>query len=101
MATKNYTNEHPKYKKVSTRERLQKDWKSYSKLSDYFRSAPPIIQINPGKINQIRDDSQTYMKERFMYGDPKISRHKMSEFDRKALEFIKKKFKKKKKKETK
>ena len=79
-------------KKTTTRERLQKDWESYSKLSDYFKSAPPIIQINPDKINRIRDDSQTYMKERFMYGEPKISRHKMSEFDRKVLNFIKKKF---------
>ena len=40
MAIKNYANEHPKYKEVSTRERLQKDWKSYSKLTDLLYFVP-------------------------------------------------------------
>ena len=95
MAKKNYANNYSKYKKVTARERLQKDWESYSKLSDYFRSAPPIIQDKPDSYagsGRSRDDMQTLMKERFMYGEPKISRHKMSEFDRKVLNFIKKKF---------
>ena len=74
MATKNYANEHPKYKKVSTRERLQKDWKSYSKLTDLLYFAPPVLQDKPGVTIADRDAEQTRLKERFMYGKLKITK---------------------------
>ena len=75
MATKNYANEHPKYKKVNTRERLQKDWKSYSKLTDLLYFVPPVLQDKPGVTTAIRDAEQTRLKERFMYGKSKIKKH--------------------------
>jgi len=97
MAIKNYANEHPKYKEVSTRERLQKDWKSYSKLTDLLYFAPPVLQDKPGITTAIRDAEQTRLKERFMYGKPKITKRvQMSSGDRKVIDFIKEKFKKKK-----
>jgi len=74
MANKNYANKHPKYKEVSTRERLQKDWKSYSKLTDLLYVAPPVLQDKPGVTTAIRDAEQTRLKERFMYGKPKITK---------------------------
>ena len=104
MATKNYTNEHPKYKKVSTRERLQKDWKSYSKLKDLLYSSPPILQEKPGVYTEGRDAERTRLKERFMYGEPKIVK-KRSILDAlkndPTLTKFKKWRKKKKEKETK
>jgi len=75
MAIKNYANEHPKYQKVSTRERLQKDWKSYSKLTDLLYFAPPVLQDKPGVTTAIRDAEQTRLKERFMYKKSKIKKH--------------------------
>ena len=75
MATKNYANEHPKYQKVSTRERLQKDWKSYSKLTDLLYFAPPVLQDKPGVTTAERDAEQTRLKERFMYKKSKIKKH--------------------------
>jgi len=97
MANKNYANKHPKYKEVSTRERLQKDWKSYSKLTDLLYVAPPVLQDKPGVTTAIRDAEQTRLKERFMYGKPKITKRvKMSSRDKKIVDFIKEKFKKKK-----
>jgi hypothetical protein len=78
MATKNYANEHPKYQKVSTRERLQKDWKSYSKLTDLLYFAPPVLQDKPGSYTgsgRSRDEEETRLKERFMYGKSKIKKH--------------------------
>ena len=104
MATKNYSNEHPKYKKVSTRKRLQKDWKSYSKLKDLLYASPPILQDKPDVYTEGRDAERTRLKERFMYGEPTIKA------DRSILEALKEdptltKFKewrkKKKEKETK
>ena len=74
MATKNYANEHPKYQKVSTRERLQKDWKSYSKLTDLLYFAPPVLQDKPGVTTAERDAEQTRLKERFMYKKSKIKK---------------------------
>ena len=77
MATKNYANEHPKYKKVNTRERLQKDWKSYSKLTDLLYFAPPVLQDKPGSYTgsgRLRDEEETRLKERFMYGKLKITK---------------------------
>jgi len=56
-------------KKGSTRDRLQKDWKSYSKLIDLLYAAPPILQDKPGSYLPDRDAEQTRLKERFMYGD--------------------------------
>ena len=78
MATKVYSNEHPKYQKVSTRERLQKDWKSYSKLTDLLYFVPPIFQDKPGSYTgsgRLRDEEETRLKERFMYGKSKIKKH--------------------------
>jgi len=42
-------------KKGSTRDRLQKDWKSYSKLIDLLYAAPPILQDKPGSYLPDRD----------------------------------------------
>jgi len=59
-------------KKGSTRDRLQKDWKSYSKLMDLLYAAPPILQDKPGSYTgsgRVRDEEETRLKERFMYGD--------------------------------
>ena len=78
MATKVYSNEHPKYQKVSTRERLQKDWKSYSKLTDLLYFVPPVLQDKPGSYTgsgRLRDEEETRLKERFMYGKSKIKKH--------------------------
>jgi len=78
MVTKNYANEHPKYQKVSTRERLQKDWKSYSKLTDLLYFVPPVFQDKPGSYTgsgRLRDEEETRLKERFMYGKSKIKKH--------------------------
>ena len=75
MATKDYANEHPRYQKVSTRERLQKDWKSYSKLTDLLYFVPPVFQDKPGSYTgsgRLRDEEETRLKERFMYGKLKI-----------------------------
>jgi len=77
MALKIYANEHPKYKNVSTRERLQKDWKSYSKLTDLLYFVPPVFQDKPGSYTgsgRLRDEEETRLKERFMYGKPKITK---------------------------
>ena len=77
MALKIYANEHPKYKEVSTRERLQKDWKSYSKLTDLLYFVPPVLQDKPGSYTgsgRLRDEEETRLKERFMYGKPKITK---------------------------
>jgi len=57
------------FKKGSTRRRLQKDYESYAKFSDYLKSAPPNFWLFPEKYGIIRDDAMTYLKERFMYGD--------------------------------
>ena len=57
------------FKKGSTRRRLQKDYESYAKFSDYLKSAPPKFWLSPEKYGIIRDDAMTYLKERFMYGD--------------------------------
>ena len=78
MATKVYSNEHPKYQKVSTRERLQKDWKSYSKLTDLLYFVPPVLQDKPGSYTgsgRLRDEEETRLKERFMYKKSKIKKH--------------------------
>ena len=78
MAIKNYANEHPKYQKVSTRERLQKDWKSYSKLTDLLYFVPPVLQDKPGSYTgsgRLRDEEETRLKERFMYKKSKIKKH--------------------------
>jgi len=78
MALKIYANEHPKYQKVSTRERLQKDWKSYSKLTDLLYFVPPVLQDKPGSYTgsgRLRDEEETRLKERFMYGKSKIKKH--------------------------
>ena len=78
MATKVFSNEHPKYQKVSTRERLQKDWKSYSKLTDLLYFVPPVLQDKPGSYTgsgRLRDEEETRLKERFMYGKSKIKKH--------------------------
>ena len=78
MVSKTYANEHPKYQKVSTRERLQKDWKSYSKLTDLLYFVPPVLQDKPGSYTgsgRLRDEEETRLKERFMYGKSKIKKH--------------------------
>ena len=51
------------------RDRLQKDYKSYARLSDYLKSAPPKFWLSPEKYGVERDDIMTALKERFMYGD--------------------------------
>jgi len=56
-------------KKGSMRDRLHKDYKSYARLSDYLKSAPPKFWLSPEKYGIERDDIMTYLKERFMYGD--------------------------------
>jgi len=56
-------------KKGSMRDRLQKDYKSYARLSDYLKSAPPKFWLSPEKYGVERDDIMTALKERFMYGD--------------------------------
>jgi len=57
------------FKKGSMRERLQKDYKSYARLSDFLKTAPPNFWLFPEKYGMTRDDAMTYLKERFMYGD--------------------------------
>ena len=73
MATKNYSNEHPKYKEKAAKDRKkrhQKDYESYAKTSDYWKQSSP--KQNPfypkgheGKVDAFR----TMQKERFMYGE--------------------------------
>ena len=58
--------------KITTRSRLQADWDSYSEVNDYLKAAPPKFRMKPDVMNQIRDDVATEMKERSMYGEPKI-----------------------------
>ena len=52
-----------------------KDYKSYAKFSDLLKTAPPNFWLSPEKYGIIRDDAMTYLKERFMYGKPKITKH--------------------------
>jgi len=58
--------------KITTRSRLQADWDSYAEVNDYLKAAPPKFRMKPDVMNQIRDDVATEMKERSMYGEPKI-----------------------------
>ena len=74
MATKNYANEHPKYKEKAAKdrkERHQRDYESYAKTSDYWKQSPPKLSIfgYPKGYNKNVDAFRTMQKERFMYGE--------------------------------
>ena len=100
MATKNYSNEHPKYKEKAAKDRKkrhQKDYESYAKTSDYWKQSSP--KLNPfgyqeGYTEQ-SDAFRTMQKERFMYGE----RRSPSNFKKIVLDIKKlyKNIKKKKK----
>ena len=71
MATKNYSNEHPKYKKKAANDRKkrhQKDYESYAKTSDYWKQSTNYPWYPKG-YNKDIDDFRTMQKERFMYGE--------------------------------
>ena len=76
MATKNYSNEHPKYKEKAAKDRKkrhQKDYESYEKWDDWLKQSSP--EGNPfghskGYTEQ-GDNFRTMQKERFMYGEHK------------------------------
>jgi len=56
----------------TTRSRLQKDWESYATLKDLLYGASPVLQDKPGSYTgsgRVRDEEETRLKERFMYGD--------------------------------
>jgi len=57
-------------KEGSVRDRLQKDYESLTKGVDWMRTAPPKWWLFP-EYDPIghRDDTMTWFKERFMYGD--------------------------------
>jgi hypothetical protein len=57
------------FKDGTYRDRLQKDYESLTKGSDFFRTAPPKWWLFPEKYGMTRDDAMTFFKERFMYGD--------------------------------
>ena len=82
------------FKKGSMRERLQKDYKSYARLSDYLKSAPPNFWLFPEKYGMTRDDAMTYLKERFMYGEPtqKKEAGSTSKMDQAINAWVKEKF---------
>ena len=54
----------------SLRDRLQKDYESLTKGADWMRTAPPKWWLFPEyDPTGHRDDTMTFFKERFMYGD--------------------------------
>ena len=57
-------------KEGSVRDRLQKDYESYTKGADWMRTVPPKWWLFP-EYDPLgsRDDAMTWFKERFMYGD--------------------------------
>ena len=73
MATKNYSNEHPKYKEKAAKdrkERHQKDYESYARTSDYWKqSSPEQNPFYPKGHEEKVDAFRTMQKERFMYGE--------------------------------
>ena len=86
----------------STRHQLTHDYKAYAKPSDYFKWAPPSLQISPEVWNPERDAMQTTMKERFMYGEPTPKKEDSmvkSDMDKAINAWLKELFTKKKRKE--
>ena len=59
-----------KFKKGTYRDRLQKDYESLTKGADWMRTAPPAWWLFP-EYDPLgsRDDTMTWFKERFMYGN--------------------------------
>jgi len=103
MSIKEWTKKIPEYfagggragfKDGTYRDRLQKDYESYTSGADWMRTAPPKWWLSPEKYGMNRDDAMTFFKERFMYGEPtqKKEASSTSEMDQAINAWVKDKF---------